>query len=45
MSTKSKEYEEGKAAAKEKKIPTENPYAKGTKQHEDWEDGLIDGSL
>lgn len=41
----SNEYNEGLEAAELGKIPPDNPYEKGTKQYEDWLDGLIDGSL
>jgi len=38
-------YQQGLEAAKQGKIPPDNPYPKGTDEYREWLDGLITGSL
>jgi len=45
MENKSTEYTEGYRAGKRGLTPRENPYEKGTTQHDDFLDGMIDASL
>ena len=41
----SAEYTQGFRAGKRGLTPNENPYEKGTKQHEDFLNGMLDASL
>lgn len=45
MNNKSEAYQQGYDAGKRGLIPPDNPYEKGTKEYDDWLDGLIDASL
>ena len=42
---KSAAYQMGLQAAKDGKIPPDNPFKKNTVEYNDWLDGLIDGSI